>query len=372
VAEEARGNGLAKQLMVGLCDSCASSRSQGIHTPAHMTTTTAQAHVCCGAAQPRHIRQLLTTTIPQNTAALRVLTGLGFAHSHTVDRWPQESRQFAYESAVGFKPNTNPEQPVLSAPGQLHMLDHLPGWFGVVWRGVRCAGPEAVGLDLARWGCYPTLTLAPSCVATAAGARQLIAQMTAAQGVQPGDWVCCSSVQQLQEAVASIRSQQQQQQTGHGGGGACQGGEWLPWVYEVYPLQSHWVAERIAARQVWLLPSPPGSSQGCSSSYAAVVVCAHSSLNFRTSAGVLAVDEAAMAAAFDWVGSRCCHFVAYVDRGRPHSSDAPDPHLVLPPVLQLGSQGQQRGAEAAYMCYLVLGREADGVGGDGGGGLPKL
>lgn len=45
-----------------------------------------------------------------------------------------------------------------------------------------------------------------------AGARQVVSQLVTAMGVQRSDWVCCSDVQQLQEAVASVRQQQQQQQ----------------------------------------------------------------------------------------------------------------------------------------------------------------
>lgn len=43
-----------------------------------------------------------------------------------------------------------------------------------------------------------------------AGVRQLIEQSTAALGVQPRDWVCCDSMQQLQQAVADVRLQQLQ------------------------------------------------------------------------------------------------------------------------------------------------------------------
>jgi hypothetical protein len=41
-----------------------------------------------------------------------------------------------------------------------------------------------------------------------AGARQVI--RNAAGCVQPHDWVCCRSIQQLQQAVASVRQQQEQ------------------------------------------------------------------------------------------------------------------------------------------------------------------
>jgi len=47
-----------------------------------------------------------------------------------------------------------------------------------------------------------------------AGAREVISSTSG--GVQPCDWVRCRTVQQLQQAVASIRQHQQQQQQQEG------------------------------------------------------------------------------------------------------------------------------------------------------------
>lgn len=74
------------------------------------------------------MQHIVTTTIPVNAPAVRVITRLGFTHSATVDRWPQEHLQAGYEAAVGFTPNKEqPQQPVEFAPQQPHMLDHIPG-----------------------------------------------------------------------------------------------------------------------------------------------------------------------------------------------------------------------------------------------------
>lgn len=87
-----------------------------------------QAAACYHSCSHDHIQHIQSTTIPPNTPTLRVFRKLGFTHSRTVDRWPQEHLQLGYEAAVGFVPNMQqPEQPVQFAPQQLHMLDHIPG-----------------------------------------------------------------------------------------------------------------------------------------------------------------------------------------------------------------------------------------------------
>lgn len=133
--------------------------------------------------------------------------------------------------------------------------------------------------------------------------------------------------------------------------------DWLPWVYEVYPLQSDWVQQRLAAGDIWLLPQPhPAGPCQHNTAYAAVVVLGHSELNYRTCAGVVAAQESGVAAALAFVGSRVPHFLAYIDSGSRHSSGAVEPHLQLPPVLDLGRQ--QLGLRD-YMCFLVYAREAN-------------
>lgn len=74
-----------------------------------------------------------------------MLGRLGFTHTHTVDRWPQEPLQFEYEAAVGFQPNrAAPEQPVVFSPSQLNMLDYLPGaWQGFMSVWGLCLGQTA-------------------------------------------------------------------------------------------------------------------------------------------------------------------------------------------------------------------------------------
>lgn len=137
--------------------------------------------------------------------------------------------------------------------------------------------------------------------------------------------------------------------------------DWLPWVFEVFPLQSPWVQQRVAAADIHLLPAahPPGHAQH-NTAYSAVVVLAHSPLNQRMCAGIMAVDEAGVAAALQFVGSRVPHWVSYIDSGSRHSSGAVDPQLMLAPVLDLGRQGLP--ADSNYMCYLVYSRAADARG----------
>lgn len=132
--------------------------------------------------------------------------------------------------------------------------------------------------------------------------------------------------------------------------------DWLPWVYEVHALDSTWVQQRLSAGQVWLLQKTHSST---AVQYTAVVVLAHSPLNCRLCAGIIAVQEAGVAAALAFVGSRVPHFVAYIDSGSRHSSGGVDPHLKLPAVLELGRQNL---GERDYMCYIVYGREATAQG----------
>jgi hypothetical protein len=137
--------------------------------------------------------------------------------------------------------------------------------------------------------------------------------------------------------------------------------DWLPWVFEVQPVDSEWVQQRIAAGEIWLLPAPqdPAHTQQMPS-YSAAVVLSHSALNSRTCAGVLAAHESGVAAALDFVDSKVPHFVAYVDSGSRHSSGAVDPALQLPAVLDLGRQGLPAGH--MYMAYIVYSRDASSTG----------
>lgn len=95
----------------------------------------------CHQPQVQHVQ---STTIPPNTPAVRLFNKLGFTHSRTVDRWPQEHLQSAYEAAVGFVPNREqPDVPVQFAPKQPHMLDHMPGW----WCCLSCVVGQTSGCE---------------------------------------------------------------------------------------------------------------------------------------------------------------------------------------------------------------------------------
>lgn len=137
--------------------------------------------------------------------------------------------------------------------------------------------------------------------------------------------------------------------------------DWLPWVFEVQPVDSAWVQQRIAASKTWLLPAPqPAAHAQQMPSYSAAVVLSHSPLNSRTCAGVLAAHESGVAAALEFVDSRVPHFVAYIDSGSRHSNGAVDPELQLPPVLDLGRQGLPAGG--MYMAYIVYSKDASSTG----------
>lgn len=134
--------------------------------------------------------------------------------------------------------------------------------------------------------------------------------------------------------------------------------DWLPWVFEIQPVASTWMQQLVAAGEVWLLPAAHGAVHAAhNTAYRAAVVLSHSPLNSRTCAGVVAVQESAVAAALEFVDSKVPHFVAYIDSGSRHSSGAVDTQLRLPPVLELGRQGLP--VDRVYMCYLVYSRPAD-------------
>jgi hypothetical protein len=51
-------------------------------------------------------------------------------------------------------------------------------------------------------------TLGPCCFPVSSGAKELVSQASSSLGVQAEHWVQASSLQQLQQAVCSIRQQQ--------------------------------------------------------------------------------------------------------------------------------------------------------------------
>jgi hypothetical protein len=113
----------------------------------HFIAAVLQAAGCHhGCAQGPPIQHIHSTTIPPNTPSVRIIQGLGFTHSRTIERWPQEPLQSGFEAAVGFVPNMQqPDQPVRHAAGQLHMLDHIPGAGSVGEGGCggRCKGEQS-------------------------------------------------------------------------------------------------------------------------------------------------------------------------------------------------------------------------------------
>lgn len=170
--------------------------------------------------------------------------------------------------------------------------------------------------------------------------------------------------------------------------------DYLPFVYESFPLDSPWTQDRLVEGNIWLLPHHHlhnstslssmstsismseegtaeehripsissiaslsftsgnnedcystgglnlGASTGCSSDsnlallqYAAVVVIGFSKEMRRYCAGVMTADDAYIPAAMEFATSRLPHVVCFFDRGSRHSSGKPDPTVVLPELL---------------------------------------
>lgn len=159
-------------------------------------------------------------------------------------------------------------------------------------------------------------------------------------------WRRCSNAAELRNAVASIRAQQ----AAASGNPLIRTFDWLPFVYEVMPLDCDWVGEQLAAGNVWLLDSEGvnadaaqplascsnggvGHSSAAASreaepeataaerQYRAVAVIAKSPEFRRFCAGVLAADAAALQSAVALVASQQKHFVCFVDL--PEQLDQP-------------------------------------------------
>eukprot|EP00775_Hariotina_reticulata_P008175 gene8175-8366_t len=118
--------------------------------------------ICERGMEDSSISTITSATTPDNAGANRIFNALGFHHSHTVDLWPAYSALGEYEAAVGFVPGESPAPP----PGQITMLDFIPG------------------------------------------VRDLTSQASVQLGVGVDDWMCCSSMKQLHEAVMDVRKQQ--------------------------------------------------------------------------------------------------------------------------------------------------------------------
>eukprot|EP00882_Tetradesmus_deserticola_P031924 GHRQ01036108.1.p1 GENE.GHRQ01036108.1~~GHRQ01036108.1.p1 ORF type:complete len:329 (+),score=138.91 GHRQ01036108.1:376-1362(+) len=317
------------------------------------------AEICRRSREHGEVQAITSATIPQNPAAVRLFQQLGFSHTHTVDVWPSYAALASYEQAVGFVPGAS-QQPTHNTS----LKDHVQG------------------------------------------AKELLSQASSSLGVQAEHWVQASSLQQLQQAVRCIRQQQMELAPELRLVPADLPQEWLPWVYEPWPLDSSYVQKRLQEGAVWLLPFPAtavqhsasrssmySSSTSCSSStcinsdhgntsaplsnssssqqllsaagvpvdndgspqqcYAAVVLAAWSPEFRRRCAGILTAGDAYVAPALDFISSREPHFVSFVDRGSRHSSGSPDPSVVLPEVFSLTE---------ARSCFCVYARsEAAGA-----------
>uniref|UniRef100_A0A383W008 N-acetyltransferase domain-containing protein n=1 Tax=Tetradesmus obliquus TaxID=3088 RepID=A0A383W008_TETOB len=307
-------------------------------------------HICSCSSEHGEVAAVTSATIPQNPAAVRLFEQLGFCHTHTVDMWPSYASLASYEQAVGFVPGA-PQQPVFHTS----LIDHVQG------------------------------------------AKELLMQASSSLSVQAEHWVQASSMQQLQQAVGSIRQQQMELAPELQLVPADLPQDWLPWVYECWPLDSPYVQERLQDGEIWLLPHPStpvhhsaSSSSMCSSAtsftsssssssqqllqaaglatdsggnlqqhYAAVVLATWSPEFRRRCVGILAAGDAFVAPALHFVGSREPHFVSFVDRGSRHSSGKPDPTVALPEVFSL--------TEGDSNCFIVYARnEAADAAGDTG------
>jgi hypothetical protein len=82
-----------------------------------------QEAICEQGMKDSSISTITSATTPDNAAANHIFNTLGFYHSHTVDVWPAFPALREYEAKVGFVPGQSPPD----RPGQLSMLDFIPG-----------------------------------------------------------------------------------------------------------------------------------------------------------------------------------------------------------------------------------------------------
>ncbi|KAF6253297.1 acyl-CoA N-acyltransferase [Scenedesmus sp. NREL 46B-D3] len=322
------------------------------------------AEICSCSREHGGVAAITSATVPQNPAAVRLFEQLGFSHTHTVDMWPSYASLAAYEQAVGFVPGA-PEQPMFHTS----LIDHVQG------------------------------------------AKELVSQASSSLGAQAEHWVQASSLQQLQQAVRSIRQQQRELVPEMRLVPEALPQDWLPWVYESWPLDSPYVQQQLQEGAIWLLQDPAAavhhsasSSSMCSTTtsfssskslgiannstpsslshssssqqllgaaglsvgrdgnpqqhYAAVVLAAWSPEFRRRCIGILTAGDAFVAPALDFIGSREPHFVSFVDRGSRHSSGRPDLSVVLPEVFNL--------TEGDSSCFIVYARN-EGANADAAG-----
>eukprot|EP00878_Enallax_costatus_P021573 GHUV01022850.1.p1 GENE.GHUV01022850.1~~GHUV01022850.1.p1 ORF type:complete len:254 (+),score=56.54 GHUV01022850.1:108-869(+) len=122
--------------------------------------------VCGSSEEFGPIQSISSTTIPENPATVHLFNTLGFKHTHTVDVWPSYEALSRYEREVDVQ--------LTGAPPRTEQLQEQPNMLDVL------------------------------------GLRDMLVEQNSA-AVQLQDWVQCSSAQQLQEAIASIRTQQMEQ-----------------------------------------------------------------------------------------------------------------------------------------------------------------
>lgn len=168
--------------------------------------------------------------------------------------------------------------------------------------------------------------------------------------------------------------------------------DYLPWVYETFPMDADWTKQRLAEGQIWLLPSKQLQDSSCVSSDSssdngncisidsstdmagsssedssqgnhlevsaghqnlqsctALVVMDFSKEMRRYCAGVMTVEDAYIAAALEFVSSQLPHHVCFFDRGSRHSSGKPDPDVVLPAVMT---------TTGTLPCFIVYARSS--------------
>eukprot|EP00882_Tetradesmus_deserticola_P032971 GHRQ01037622.1.p1 GENE.GHRQ01037622.1~~GHRQ01037622.1.p1 ORF type:complete len:257 (+),score=91.66 GHRQ01037622.1:355-1125(+) len=187
------------------------------------------AEICRRSREHGEVQAITSATIPQNPAAVRLFQQLGFSHTHTVDVWPSYAALASYEQAVGFVPGAS-QQPTHNTS----LKDHVQG------------------------------------------AKELLSQASSSLGVQAEHWVQASSLQQLQQAVRCIRQQQMELAPELRLVPADLPQEWLPWVYEPWPLDSSYVQKRLQEGAVWLLPFPATAVQHSASRSSMYSSCARS------------------------------------------------------------------------------------------------
>jgi len=283
------------------------------------------------------VTALVSTTIPQQAATIRIFDRQGWSMQGVVECWPPYSVLHEYEERVGW--------PAVQASLELHgpMLDLVPRAGDVLskaavggWQRCRSVDQLAAAVQSVRrrqrvwWRDHRRLQQGGSLIKDGSSSSE-DSDIAAAAGLDStGD--AGRANQQRQKDTSAQRQLQDDKHT-----------DWLPWVYDVLGVQGSEVAEMMADESCgfWLLPaaavekngsstaatagnaaqpglqssSSGGSGSGGEEGWGAVVVLAHSKKFRRLCAGVLAATPDHITPSIARVAAAGPHFMCFMDQG---------------------------------------------------------